>query len=61
MSAPFKVHLSEVDILSVLGWLIDQNIKCHSIEYDFNIGSTGKLDVGFNLLSEAVLFKLTWA
>ena len=61
MSAPFKVRLLGVDILSVLKWLIDQNIKCHSIEYDFDRGSTGSLEVEFNLASEATLFKLTWA
>ena len=61
MSAPFKVHLLDVDILSILQWLVDQNIKCHSIEYDFNRGSSGKLEVEFYLASEATLFKLTWA
>lgn len=61
MSAPFKVRLLGVDVLSVLKWLIDQNIKCHSIEYDFDRGSAGNLEVKFNLASEATLFKLTWA
>jgi hypothetical protein len=62
MSVLYKVSIDYQDsFVAILKWLVDLDIKCHSINYDFPVGQRpGVLDIEFNRASEALLFKLTW-